>query len=1230
MAWRRRVKDRSGVHSENDTRAVDRTDRSLVSALQDGRRDGEGVGSPSAASPHHHVFVFEPLEPRLLLSADLSLDAGHAIISGLQHLDALIQNLNLTPDGGATVPIVNRSLADLAALGDPIAKLQSATSAYLANTGATIGGLAAALNQIPDAHGSATATVNGAVDTVSIQLTGKIDPAALVFDLSGSVKGLTLSVDQGHTAELTGDRTVALTFGVDTSSDGFLVTSGDFSANLHVASTILQTGLDFGGVATTVTNGSAAVDASLDARLVNPNQPGGPTSISDQQLISTPVTQLLHTSLTGQGSLGLDLTGTSLPSPEHVDIAWQAPFDPSSASVTYQANSTLEQLVGEQTPAPPQFVSLLSNITSDPPLYQEVGTALSDLKTILNNVQSIINTATVLAQNLPFVGSNLGGENILAPAIAQITALQNKLTSDLQSNTTVMSTVQSDIASLLSTAGILPDSGTTDVQLYYLTSTDSVTHHFAGEAVNIGSLTALEVDLVLGNTWHSQNPIGFDFGLPGLGLSVSNSTINGQIGWRFDVGFGMTIAGTAYLVLNSDPNNGGATLGLNLAYTLSQNFTAVGRMGFLEALVKEKPTDATHPDTGIGGSIGVALGTSTNQGNALSGGTELALGDLASITASPTFSLTAHSNLELAFGGDFEKDQSGNYTDKSQFPSIDADLNLDWSIGGSSPTSGAAPSVGFSNLQLDIGQAITDFILPVIKPFYDDTHGLEPIIDFLTSQVPVVGDTIKWAHDNLGSAADLALQQVLKTYDPSQPYDWLHFGVDLLIADGAVDETAGKDFVKGSEAVFQIIKELDTVYSDANTAAQGNPSLKINLGNFDFGGKDLRLAPFKPTNASDLANYTGNAIVDFSNLDQNDPQVQAAINSYMGAINNLLPGGVRNALNGVVSTISDVYNTLFAAGDLANSLPGFGSIGGPEQTLTKVTTPFFDDPASIIGILFGQNIDFIDIQLGYSYHYHKVQEFPVLSLFHIIDINLIFDTTLNFDVGLSFGYDTKGLVELLGHQANASLLDGIFIGGDPLLPGSNEVMKLDASIFVGAGADVLAGLAGAGIEGGLGLDASASLLTNPGETELHYNEFQSDTDFNLNEGLIGPIKLKADGWAQLRLMTEEFWGVARQYHDLTPKETIFNYPNNPNRNDIYPLGFYHPDTGELDLYVGPTANQRFVNSNGNYQGPPIDETPQSADDQLALSSDVYDITIDSGDKVTLNAYKEQRRLFRVR
>src|ERR1700722_13827203 len=59
-------------------------------------------GAPSPRSPHEHVFVFEPLEPRLLLSADLSPLAGTIIVTGLSHLDQVFNQLSVTPEGAAT------------------------------------------------------------------------------------------------------------------------------------------------------------------------------------------------------------------------------------------------------------------------------------------------------------------------------------------------------------------------------------------------------------------------------------------------------------------------------------------------------------------------------------------------------------------------------------------------------------------------------------------------------------------------------------------------------------------------------------------------------------------------------------------------------------------------------------------------------------------------------------------------------------------------------------------------------------------------------------------------------------------------------------------------------------------------------------------------------------------------------------------------------------------------
>ena len=57
----------------------------------------------------------------------------------------------------------------------------------------------------------------------------------------------------------------------------------------------------------------------------------------------------------------------------------------------------------------------------------------------------------------------------------------------------------------------------------------------------------------------------------------------------------------------------------------------------------------------------------------------------ASVTLTPTFGLQAHSNLQLAFGGAFQKDSGGNYVDKSRdFPSLKGDFKFDWSIGSDS------------------------------------------------------------------------------------------------------------------------------------------------------------------------------------------------------------------------------------------------------------------------------------------------------------------------------------------------------------------------------------------------------------------------------------------------------------------------------------------------------------------------------------------------------------------
>ena len=153
------------------------------------RRGKSAAGKDKAA--HQHMFAVEALEPRLLLSADLNVAAGAAIVSGLQALNSAFHNLANSTALSGNAPFISRNLADLAGLAstlgpgvvDEIGLVAKAASAYFAGTSAssppTLNGLASALDAIAVAGATgvtATATPTlgangGAVNEITLALT---------------------------------------------------------------------------------------------------------------------------------------------------------------------------------------------------------------------------------------------------------------------------------------------------------------------------------------------------------------------------------------------------------------------------------------------------------------------------------------------------------------------------------------------------------------------------------------------------------------------------------------------------------------------------------------------------------------------------------------------------------------------------------------------------------------------------------------------------------------------------------------------------------------------------------------------------------------------------------------------------------------------------------------------------------------------------------------------------
>ncbi len=994
---------------------------------------------------------------------------------------------------------------------------------------ATIDGLASALKAIDPAHVTTSTSVNGNIDLVTVQLTSSTT-AGLVFDLSATAGGHTFSGPSAQNgSETQNSHTTTLIFGADTSANSFVLQSADLGSNIEVQAATLAGNVVLDGVSTKVTSGSADVVSQVSAHIAD-SQGGNLTATQLAAVTAQNVSTIAQTSIGGTASLAAHVGGGGLASPEIVSMNWANVGAPTVGTFSTQAATA----------------SLL---------FGEINTAIDAVSNTLSTVATGLRAASTLGSDLPFVGNQLSNLDILGPAITQLTNLKITLQQDFADNTVLLSKIKSDIVALLSAAGLLPGATpSSDVSLYYVKNGNTL--EAGGSTDNLTQVSQVELDLELGKTITSTVGVGSDIGLPGLGLKVNpGSTINGSLDWTFDFGVGFS-ANNAYVVTGNGSNNGSPLNLKNVGFTLGDGFGALGTMGFLEALVTEK---AGPNHTGLTGTVSLAVGGS-GAGAALNGGTRIDSSNAGSVTVTPTFSLHANSNLSLAFGGAFQKDSGGNYVDKSAFPSLKADLTFNWDIAGSSLASAQKPVVGIDNIALDVGGAITSFLLPIIKPFYDATSGMSDVINFLTSPVPIISDFLR-----LGLLPPIVVQQFLPTYTSGETLDWLHFSLDMLVDHGDLDASEARVIAPIAEAVFSIIKQLDGFYTDGQaTAGMG---LVISLGNLDFGTKDLRLPQVNVNSDADLAGL-GNAVGNFAGLGSggsSDLNVDAAIKN----LGNLLPKGpVQDLLNGasaIAKVAQDAYDAINTAADATPA--GEADPKVTTRSVADVQFPFFNDPSSILGLLFGQQITFVNVDLGFGASVSFKPTLAAISFFGILTASLNLDVGLDADIGLSFGYDSTGLLELINGADPAKLLDGIYIGPDPLLPGSSDVLKLDAKLGLGINASLLSGLASVGLEGGLQLNFDASLTAStPQNPRVHYPQFV-DSPTNEALGQIGPLSLTADGYAYLDFVYSSFWGLGPSGTENIADVPIFHYPS-VRPEDLGPLGLYDSHTKQLSLYMG--------------------------------------------------------------
>lgn len=325
-----------------------------------------------------------------------------------------------------------------------------------------------------------------------------------------------------------------------------------------------------------------------------------------------------------------------------------------------------------------------------------LATIRTELEKVLDALEANLKTVA-FANSLPLVGKGLS--TATGDAVDFLKDLKTTLANQL--NTGSVEQIQQTLGDALGQNGLgwLQDvNGDGNKDAGDITLTDTA------QQVTFGfSLGKDPVSLAAG--------IGFDIGLPALGLAVTDgSKVKTDVGFSLNLGFGVN-KDTGFFVDTAPKDE----LKVNLTTSL-QNFSATGKLGFLQVDV----TDSAAQPTQFTGTFGLDLQNG--------------------LTVVPTLNAQADVNLHLQ-----GKIPIAGDSKTPVLPSIGTDFNLSWQFAdanASNPANiagfGNAPTLAFNNVTLSLGSFASQFVEPVLGTVQDALSPVKPVIDFLTDGLPLV------------------------------------------------------------------------------------------------------------------------------------------------------------------------------------------------------------------------------------------------------------------------------------------------------------------------------------------------------------------------------------------------------------------------------------------------------------------------------------------------------------
>ncbi|MEL6104936.1 MAG: PKD domain-containing protein, partial [Planctomycetota bacterium] len=235
--------------------------------------------------------------------------------------------------------------------------------------------------------------------------------------------------------------------------------------------------------------------------------------------------------------------------------------------------------------------------------------------------------------------------------------------------------------------------------------------------------------------------------------------------------------------------------------------------------------------------------------------------------------------------------------------------------------------------------------------------------------------------------------------------------------------------------------------------------------------------------------------------------------------------------------------------------------------------PLLQNPASAIGLLFGDDVDLIKYQapqlnVGFDFQI-GIPVFPVF--------NITVGGQLNAIIDFAFGYDTVGIRKFAESRRSIDLLDGFFFDDRAEFDASgnktSDVPELTFRFAVTAGGELDLKAAKAGVEVGLGAALLLDLNDPDLDGKVRFDEVQQNLQLGNAPGL-GPLWV-FDASGQLDAFLTAYakaFGV-RVQATLGPKVLIdFDFPRPQPASPT--LGRIEAD-GRLVVHVGPESEQRI-------------------------------------------------------